>query len=165
MTPSNLPVTQQFDAHELESKGIRRFFKIEFPTPDNATMYISPYNQIEWLGQTWETIGCNLNEKSQNSSGEMSRPKFTVANPDGIFSKWIQAGEVEGAILTRYEVLLSDIEAGVNAYSKAMWVISKVVSLNHTMATFELRSTLDGANFSLPARSFYPPDFPTVSLR
>lgn len=163
--PTNIPVSHQFDAFELESKGLREFYKIEFAGQDEATLYLTPHDSIEWLDHTWEFLPCKINENAQNSSGEMSRPKFTVVNPEGIFSTWIESGEVEGAIVTRYRTLLSDLEGGVRAYVKNIWTVSKVVNLTKDMAIFELRSTLDGANFSLPARSFYPPDFPTVSLR
>jgi phage-related protein len=165
MINQKIPISQQFDAFELESRGIREFYKIEFASEDDATMYITPHNQYDWLDHTWETLPCKLSENSQNSTGEQSRPKFTVLNPAGIFSTWIESGKTDGAIITRYRALLSDLEAGVNAYTKNIWVLSKVVNLNKDVAVFELRSTIDGVNFSLPARSFYPPDFPTVSLR
>lgn len=163
--PNNLPISQQFDAFELESKGLREFYKIEFLEGDDATMYLSPHNEIVWLDRTWNFLPCKISESAQNSTGEQSRPKFTIMNPQGIFSTWIETGKIDGAIVTRYRVLLSDLEAGVSAYAKNLWILSKVISLSKDMATFELRSSMDGAFFDLPARSFYPPDFPTVSLR
>lgn len=162
---TDLPASQQFDAHELESKGIREFFKIEFVAPGDPTLYITAHNPINWLDQSWETLPCQLSESQQNSTGEVSRPKFSIVNPSGLLSLWIESGATEGAIITRYQALVSDIEAGVAAYSKNVWILSKVISLNKNLATFECRSTIDGQNFDLPARSFYPPDFPHVSLR
>lgn len=162
---TDVPISQQFDAYELESRGIREFYKIEFLTVDDATMYLTPHDQIEWLGHVWEFLPCKLSENAQNSTGELSRPKFACVNPQGLFSIWIEKGQADGALVTRYRILMSDLEANVAAYTKSVWVISKVVNLNKDMAVFELRSTLDGANFTLPARGFYPPEFPTVSLR
>lgn len=162
---TDVPVSQKFDAFELESRGLREFFKIEFQTQDEATMYLTPHDRIEWLDHIWEFMPCKIAENAQNSTGESSRPKFSIVNPEGIFSTWIETGLSDGALVTRYRILLSDLEAGVNAYTKNIWVMSKVASLTKDMAVFELRSTMDGANFQLPARSFYPPDFPTVSLR
>jgi phage-related protein len=162
---SDIPTSQVFDAFELESRGLREFYKIEFLGPENSTMYLTPHNEIVWMDTTWEFLPCKISENSMNSNGEVSRPKFSTVNPDGIFSAWIQSGKADGAIVTRYRALLTDIEAGVSAYTKSLWVLSKVISLNKDMVVFELRSPMDGANFSLPARSFYPPDFPTVSLR
>ena len=162
---TDIPISQVFDAHELESRGLREFYRIEFLTPDSTTLYLTPHNRIHWLDNVWEFLPCKLTDNAQNSSGEQSRPKFSAVNPDGLFSLWIENGYAEGAIVTRYRALLTDIDAGVAAYTKALWVISKVVSLNKDMVVFELRSTLDGANYQLPARSFYPPEFSHVSLR
>lgn len=161
----DLPISHQFDAHELESRGIREFFKIQFVAPGDPTLYITPHNPIIWLDQTWESLPCQLSESQQNSTGEVSRPKFSIVNPSGLFSLWIESGATEGAIITRYQALVPDIEAGLSAYTKNVWILSKVISLNKNLATFECRSTIDGQNFDLPARSFYPPDFPHVSLR
>ncbi len=162
---NQVPVTQQFDAFELESRGLREFVKIEFLGDSDATMYLTAHDQIEWLGRTWEFLPCKISESAQNSTGEMSRPKFTIVNPGGVFSVFIERGETDGALVTRYRALLSDIESGVSAYQKHMWIISRCINLNKYMAVFELRSTMDGAHFTLPARSFYPPEYPTVSLR
>lgn len=161
---NNVPVSQQFDAFELESQGIREFYKIEF-LDDDSVMYLSPFGLTDWLDHTWEFLPCKISENSMDSGGEASRPKFSVVNPDGIFSTWIEKGKADGALVTRYRTLLTDMEAGVAAYTKAIWTISKPVSLTKDLAVFELRSTLDGANYMLPARSFYAPEFPTVSLR
>ncbi len=165
MTANNLPISQQFDAFELESKGIREFYKLEFLDGEEFTMYLSPHNEYDWLDHTWNFLACKISESAQNSTGEQSRPKFSIVNPNGLFSTLIEQGKTDGALVTRYRILLSDLEAGVNAYVKHIWVLSKVVSLNKDSAIFELRSSMDGAFFDLPARSFYPPDFPTVSLR
>lgn len=162
---NDVPLSHQFDAHDLESRGIREFFKVEFVAPGDPTIYLTAHNPINWLGQTWESIPCQLSQSAQSASGEVSRPKFSIMNPQGMFSLWVESGATEGAILTRYQTLVSDLEAGVAAYDKKIWILSKVVSLNKNMATFECRSMLDGQNFDLPARSFYPPDFPHVSLR
>lgn len=162
---TDVPYSQTFDAHELESQGIREFFKIEFLGPDDPVLYITPFNEIVWLDQTWESLQCSMSENAQNSSGEMSRPKFTIVNPNGMFSLWVEAGYTDGAILTRYRSLLSDIDNGVAAYTKQVWTLSKVANLNKNLVSFECRSTIDGANFDLPARAFYPPEFPHVSLQ
>lgn len=162
---TDIPISQQFDAFELESRGLREFYKIEFLPPAVATMYLTPHNEIEWIGHVWEFLPCKIAENSQNSTGEVSRPKFSAVNPGGVFSTWIEKGQADGALVTRYRTLLSDLEAGVAAYTKAVWTISKPLSLNKELVVFELRSTMDGANYTLPARSFYPPEFPTVSLR
>lgn len=161
----NLPRSQVEDAHSLTSTGYRDLYKIELRNADNTVLYINAYNPVEFMGQQYENLPCTLTEASQNTTGEQSRPKFTIVNPDGLFSLFIQRGALDGAILTRYRVLTNDLELNNGAFARNLWIISKVVALNKAQATFELRSSMDGVNYMLPARSFYPPAFPHVSLR
>ncbi len=160
-----LPDSHLADIHELESKGIRDLFKIELRNSTNSVIRITPHNEIVYQGQTWEYLPCKLSEISQNSTGEQSRPKFSTVNPEGLFSSWLQQGFLDGAVLTRYRILLPDLEANNAAYVRNLWIISRVISLNKQLVTLELRSTMDGAGFMLPYRTFYPPAFPHVSLR
>ena len=162
---TDIPLSQQFDAYELESKGLRDLFKVELNDASHTTLYVTPHAQVNYMDHTWEYFPCKLSDKAQNSTGEQSRPKLTFVNPKGAFSVLVEQGSVDGAIISRYRVLLSDLAADVRAYTKNMWIISKVVSLDKNLAVFELRSTLDGPNYLVPARSFYPPEFPHVSLR
>ena len=165
MDNSNIPLSQQIEAHKLEARGIRELFKIQFNDPGNTVQYMTAQNSITWADQLWEEWPCKITGYAQNSSGEKSRPKFTVANPNGIFSILIDQGHMDGAILSHYEVLASDIESDARIYNKHLWVIHRPISLNKNMAVFECRSTFDGHSFKIPARSFFPPEYPHVTLR
>ncbi len=162
---TNIPDSYLADAHELESKGSRDLFRIELRDGASTVLYFNPLNSVTYQGRTWDTLPCKLSDSAQNTTGEQSRPKFSVVNPDGVFSLWLQSGALNGAVLTRYRVMLPDIDANNAAFIRNLWIISKVLTLNKRMLTLELRSILDGANFMVPNRSFYPPDFPHVSLR
>lgn len=164
MNENNIPLSQELDAHKLESDGIRELFKIQLS--DGVTLlYITAHNSVTWGDQTWEEWPCTLSDTSQNSTGEKSRPKFSLANPTGVFSLWVSQGVCDGAIVTRYRVLKTDLDSDVRAYAKNVWTVFRVTSLNKDLVVFECRSLLDGQSFQLPARAFYPPDFPHVSLQ
>jgi phage-related protein len=105
-----------------------------------------------------------LTQEGANATGEWKRPKFTLANPDGVWSAFIAQGKLDGAQITRYRVLLSHLIANAGIFQMNTWRISKPLQLNKTLATFELRSPLDGQQFLLPGRAFYPPEYPHVSL-
>lgn len=162
---TDIPLSQVYDSHQLESKGLRDLFKVELNDADHSVLYLTPHNQLQYMGHLWQEWPVTITGIAQNSSGEQSRPKFSAANPDAIFSQYADQGILEGSIVTRYRVLLSDIEADVRAYVRMLWTLSKIVTLNRNLLVTELRSTLDGPNFRIPARQFYPPAFPAVSLR
>lgn len=161
----NVPLSQQIDAHKLESEGLRQLFKLQLRDPGSTVLYLSPTNTITWADQQWDEWPCNLTGRAQNSSGEKSRPKFSVANPEGVFSLWVGQGVLEGAILNEYEVLTADVKADARVYTRRVWVIHRPISLNKNIAVFECRSVMDGQNFKIPARAFYPPEYPHVSLQ
>lgn len=161
----NIPESHVIDSYDLNSKGYRDLFQLQLSGEENVIVLLTAENQITYLGNTYESLPCSLSESAQNSTGEQSRPKLTIANPDGMFSLFIQKGYMDGCVVTRYRVLLPDLQNDIASFQKSTWTVSQTVGLNKTLASFELRSSLDGVNYLLPARSFYPPAFPHVSLR
>jgi phage-related protein len=161
----DIPGAQKSDAHALESKGLRALFRIELRDEGFTTLYLTPHNTFNFMGRQWQSLPVQLSDVAHNSSGEMSRPKLTVANPAGMFSLWVGAGYLQNAVVTYYEVLASDIDIGAWNYSRNVWIASKVLSLSRDVVVLELRTMLDGFNYTLPARNFYPPDFDHVSLQ
>lgn len=155
------------NAMSLEAEAIITLYKIEMfpPAPDlPATLYLSPKVDVVWQGKTWESFQTTLAGELTNSDGEFGRPKFSLANPNGLFSSYIHKRWLDNAIVTRYKVLKSDIDLDVNSYRRNMWKVSKTLGLSKTLATLELRGVLDGQYFTIPGRRFQPPEFAQVSL-
>lgn len=164
MNDNNVPLSQEIEAHKLEASPVRDLFKLQLA--DQVTvLYLTGSEAVVWGGQTWEQWPNSFSGGAQNSNNERSRPKFTIANPEGIFSLWCEQGVIDGAILTRYRVGLDDLQSDVRNYAKNVWTIFRVLNLNKTIAVLECRSLMDGQSFILPSRAFYPPDFPHVSLQ
>lgn len=162
---SNVPLTQQVEAYKLEAAGVRELFKLQLRDMGSTVLYLSPKETVTWADQQWDEWPCTIAGFAQNTNGEKSRPKFTVANPEGVFSLWVGQGAVDGAVLSHYEVQQAEIESGALVYTKRIWTISRTVSLNKNMVVFECRSIFDGQQFKIPARAFYPPEYPHVTLR
>lgn len=119
---------------------------------------------VVWQGMTFESIAVTLTGEGVNTNGEWNRPKFTVANPDGVFSAFVAQGKMDGAMITRYRVNKADVDGNIGRYQMNVWRQSKTLSMNKKLVVFELRTPLDGPQFFLPARAFYPPEYPHVSL-
>lgn len=163
----DLPATYVQEAMALDARGVVELFKIEmFPPSPNTpvTLYLNNKVDIHWQGSVWEGFPCNLAGEMANSTGEVGRPKFSVANPSGIFSTYVHQRWLDNAIVTRYRVLTIDIKNDVNSFVRNTWKVSKIIGLNKSTATMELRGVLDGQYFTLPGRRFQPPEFPHVSL-
>ena len=54
MNENNIPLSQELDAHKLESDGIRELFKIQL-SDGVTTLYITAHNSVTWGDQTWDT--------------------------------------------------------------------------------------------------------------
>lgn len=162
---SDLPDTHVADAFSLSPDALVDLFVIQLNQNGGNTMLcFTAKQQVTWQGMTFESIPVTLMGEGVNTNGEWIRPKFSVANPDGVFSTFVAQGKLDGAVITRYRVNKADLDANVARYSMNVWRQSKTLNMNKQTVTFELRTPLDGPQFFLPARAFYPPEYPHVSL-
>lgn len=160
---TDLPTGMKTTAQDLAPDAIVSLFRLDLR--DGSIIRFNPHYDLNWNGQTWSFIACTLSDITRDPTGKISRPKFTFVNPAGIFSSVVQQGNLDNAGLTRYRMLKADLDAGnVNAYVTEKYFITKIVSINKDMVTTECRDVFDGPLFRLPARGYYPPEFPHVSL-
>lgn len=160
---TNVPDTMQQDAFELDAKAEVTLFKLVLS--DNTTFYMSPKREYTWQGNLYEEIACHMTKFRRQADGEVSRPKFTIVNPSGIFTSAVHTGLLETAQVTRHKILKEDLDADLNKALSHTMRITQVRSVDRKMIVCECRGALDGPNFKLPRRAYYPPEYPFVSLR
>lgn len=158
----DLPTSVNETLHDLTVEPLVSLFKVTFK--DLTEMFLSPQEEVTWQGDLYETLPCQITELSYSSDGKLNRPNFSIVNPAGLFSQAVANGVVEGATLKRIRILKSDLEADNDFSVQEQFKVSRVQSLTKDLLVVELRSALDGQNFKLPARAFYPPEFPHVKL-
>jgi phage-related protein len=132
---------------------------------NNSVMYFSKDVERTWLGNTYAEVPCHMTAVAQTTDGSKNRPKFTFANPGGVFSSSVMTGELDNAVLERQQIMLSDLQADYDIAIRVSFRITKILSLTKDACSVELKSALDGHSFMLPARSYYPPEFTHVKLR
>lgn len=162
-----LPQSHVEEAMKLEARGLVELFRIDLKAPGNTilTLRICPQKELTWQGTTWYAdTPCSVSDSSLNVSGETSRPKFTIVNPEGVWSRYIHQKYSDNAIVTRYRVLRPHIDSNSNISQMSAWRISKTLSLSKNLAVFEMRTALDGHNFKIPRDTYRPPNYPTVSV-
>jgi lambda family phage minor tail protein L len=150
------------DRVKLEADGIVELYRIDLAT--GGSLFLKADDTVTWQGHEWEGTAIQLTGYTNSSDEEVSRPKLTVANPEGIFSAYVLSGVLEKSLVRQMRVLRTHILADLNIFTQRSWYISQVVSVNKTMVQMELRNPIDGPNFLAPARMFLPPEFPAVSL-
>ena len=159
---TDLPNSIQDTLHDLSPDALVRLFKLELT---NGTIFrICPQGEATWQTHNYDSIPAHLAEVTQDADGKMARPKFTFSNPGGLFSAEIYKGQMDNATLTRYRILKGDLDADRDFALTESFRVTRIVNLSQHIATAELRDVLDGHNFRLPARAYYPPEFPHVKL-
>ncbi len=156
------PSSHLQDAQKLSPDGVVNLFEISLK--NGTVLYLKDGDAVTYQGMNFESIAIHVTGLGRTASEENYRPKLAIANPEGIFSLYIQAGHLDNAEVKRYRVLRDDLDANNPVYMTSTWRVAKPVSVNKDMIVLELRTALDGANFVLPGRIFSPPDFPQVSL-
>lgn len=165
MLTATSDIKHQEEATRLTPEPYVELFKF---TPDylqpNVFIAFTNHPTITWQGVTYENFPHQFSGYNIQSTGEQSRPKLQVANPNGLFSSLIVNGTLRQAQVLRYLVLRDDLLADENRYLRNKWLLAKTVNLTKDSVSFELRSVLDGVRYTLPARQYISPDFPVTSM-
>lgn len=150
-------------AQDLSPDALVSLYEIELA--GGSFIRLSPQQETTWQGNTYEDVPCHMTGIGQTSDAEVNRPKFSFANPGGVFTKSLYEGEMDNALITRIRILKADLDADLDFAVRETFRVSRILTLSNQMAVVELRGVLDGQNFRLPARSYIPPEFPHVKLR
>lgn len=154
------------ESYKLDAEGYAHLYSIRMypPNESDILMTINPQRDVTWQGYTWDSWPVNLSDYKRESSGEASRPKFSLGNLNGLFSRYVHEGWMDTAEVCRYRVLGPHLEGNINSFLKNTWRVGKVVSLSKSLVVVELREILDWQLFIMPGRAYYPPEYPTVSV-
>lgn len=165
---SDAPQSHIEEAMKLEVRAYVELFRIDLNPPGQAifSLFLSPTREITWQGKIWsDSTPCKISETSVQAGGDTTRPKFSIVNPDGTWSRYVHQKYVDNAKVSRYRVLRPHIDSGEDIFQLSSWRISKVLSLNKDLVICELRTALDRQNFKIPADTYRPPNYPTVSIQ
>lgn len=162
---------QRVDSQKLQADAKIDLFEIQlYPS---GSLYVCRDFTTTWQGHTYQFWGVDLTGVGSSSDDSTSRPKFSVANYsydsegepiNGVFSALNAQNMLEGGTVIRRRVLKAHLDTNTNIKEEVRFKISKISSLRRDIITLELRNTLDGPRFTIPARKFLPPDFPQVKM-
>lgn len=162
-----LPVTTNPTEHLAEARKLNpnpyvELFEIQIDA--NHTIRCTSHPTITWRNEQWDNYPLSFSGYNVQSTGEQSRPKFQIANPNAIFSSFVAKNAFSKATVKRFMVFRDDLVNGIPTYILNKWKVSRVASLTKDSVTLELRSITDGVRYTLPARQYMPPDFPSTTM-
>lgn len=158
----NVPAGIEASAFELAPDGLVSLFILTLQS--GPIFRITGQKQVTWQGNVYESIPCVLGEVQIEADGKANRPTFSFANPEGIFSAAVANGLLDNATLTHLRLLRSDLDQNLDFALVERLRVSQVVSVTKGAVVVQLRDVHDGAAFILPARAYYPPEFPHVKI-
>ena len=137
---------------------------------------INSSNPIVWKGKSYQPMPISADGFESKNDGRFPRPKLSISNPDGIFSKIIyNNSDFVGCKVTRkrtYVRFLDDENfqnknlnsSGKNPFGQSdkdaflpddVYYINRKLSEDKNLISFELSSPLELKNSWLPARKMY----------
>tara|TARA_R110002074_G_scaffold378696_1_gene556604 strand:+ start:241 stop:723 length:483 start_codon:yes stop_codon:yes gene_type:complete len=149
--------------YELENEPFVLLY--ELTDTEGSIIRLSPLGEVTWRGNVFENIPCTLTSVGRKSNDEKTRPRFSMVNPEGMFTAAVDRRTLEGAKLVRYQLLKSDLDDSADLSLRLDLRITRVMSVTREVIVLESRSALDGAQFRLPYRRYSPPEFPHVRLK
>lgn len=159
------------DSQKLEADAYVFLYEIQlYPT---GSLYICATQTVNWQGDTYQYWGMTLTGVGYSSDERTNRPLLQLANFTydadqnpirGVFSALAAQNKIEGATVTQKKVLKTHIDTNENIYEEKTWKVARISSHTPDVISLELRNSLDGPRFIVPARRFLPPEFPQVSL-
>lgn len=162
-TGEGAPASHIEDSKKLEADAYVELFEIVLS--DRVTkIYLKMNKDMDYQGHSYEGTGIKIEGVASYADDEVSRPKLTIFNPDGVFSYPVDQGLMDNAKIIRTRVLKEHADADIPIYRRQQWYVKRVASLKKNYIALELRDMMDGQNFLTPGRMFIPPEFPVVNL-
>lgn len=167
----SLPIEHITDAQSLEADAYVDLYEIRF-YPSGA-MFVTADRECTWQGNKYNIWGLRLTGVAKSSDDETSRPKLALANftynddgeaIKGVFSAIHAQNALEGSTVILRKVLKTNVLNDVDIKEEMRWRVARIAAETPTIMTLELRNTLDGPRYTIPARKFNPPEFAQVKL-
>lgn len=156
-------IQQIAKAQSLEQSDYLLLFKVT--TKNQYVLTISASRQIEFQGETYEFLPNVISGLHESNSGELSRPSWSISNPQGVLSKMALSPSLLGARVELIRILEEDYNnLNFSNIMVDLWRVYRVTSVS-TQVTLELRKFSDFPKGTFPYRGYYPPDFKTVELK
>lgn len=165
MAVTTVPYNQVVDAHKLDADGMISLFKIE-PVA-GGIVHVKSGVEFTYLGTTYEGLPVQLSGEKWAADSSTPTPRFVIGQEDLDllpFKGLMSDGYLDGAKITRYQVLLDDMVNQVNSKRTTVFRVKRVENYSRTKIVLAL-STFSGAvGQTYPFRQYTPPDFPWVEI-
>lgn len=128
---------------------------------------INGTNPVVWQGNSYQPLPIKMEGFEEKSDGRLPRPTFTIANPEGLFSKIVHSNQdFANCKITRKRTYVrfldeENFQAGINPFGKSdsnshlvddIYFINRKTEESKQVIQFELVSALELEEAFVPAR-------------
>lgn len=160
----DVPISHVEESLKLTSDAFMDLWKVQL-YGTSTIMCFTDSEQFTWQGDVYETTQYELSGDGTATDGGEKRPTLTVFNPGGVFNTFVKSGVLDRATVMRYRLLRYHALANIPIFQRRMWYNTHLTNIISGKAfTMNLRNLGEGPTFVVPARAYYPPEFPSVSL-
>jgi phage-related protein len=163
---TEIPAEHIRDSHELIGDGRVDLFELT-PSGGTGVLRFKDGNDSTWLGNDYIGIPLQLSGEKRSSDSGLSMPKLTVGQTGLdllMFKALVYDGYLDNAVIVRYTVLRSNLEANINVRETMTYRVKRVDQYSRSQIIMQLATLSDSLGFSLPYRTYLPPAFPSVQL-
>lgn len=160
------PSSQIQDAHKLIADGKLNLFEL-VPNDGSGTVYFKADNNVTWQGKTYTGLPLTFTGEKRSAQGASPQPNLTIGDQQvdlSPFKPFVYDGYLDGAVVTRHEILLDDLVNNRNVRATTFYRVRRVTGYSRSQIALQLATLSDSLGFSMPIRQYYPPAFPAVTM-
>jgi phage-related protein len=163
---STIPSAQIQDAHKLTADGKLALFEL-VPNDGSGTVRFKEDKTLSWRGFEYTGIPLTFTGEKKSAQTGTGQPTLTIGDQQvdlSPFKPFVYDGYLDGAEVVKYDVLLDDALNNRAVFTRTFYRVRRVPSYGRLQIVLQLATVSDSLGFTMPARQYYPPAFPTVQI-
>jgi hypothetical protein len=139
----------------------------ELTTTTGATVFFKSGPEMDYLGDTYESVPVSLSSEKRSADGAPERPTLSIGSDDidlGALKPALFSGYVDGGTLTKHVVELEDLLANTNNKITTVYRIKQVKDYSRYKISLVLARFSPSSQTTIPYQKYTRPAFPYVKL-
>lgn len=164
---SQIPSSHIVDSHKLIADGKVDLYELTPSGGGSGVIRFKNDNPVTWLGHAYTGVPLQISGQKKTSDSGLTMPKLTIGQPDIDLSQFkglVNDGYLDNAVIVKYTVLLANITGNHDIKEAITYRVKRVEEYGRSKIILQLATLSDSLGFSMPYRTYTPPDFPSVQM-
>ena len=160
----SIPTANVQEAQKLSADAEIDLYQLT-PLDGSGVIYFKADAPLTWIGQLYVGLPLTVSGEQDSSDQPTEQPKMVIGQPNidlSVFKPLIYDGGLDGAVILRLRGLLGNFMAGLNLVETKTFRVKRVDGYSRSRIELTLAPSSDALDFTLPNRTYIPPDFPAI---